>query len=111
MSRSYELLSRMFGSKSFHRVQEKRVRKFRPPAWAVLLVAIFALWESVSLSGLVSSTQLPALHDVFLALIQLAGTPFFLAHVGQSFANVRSEEHTSELQSLTNLVCRLLLEK
>src|SRR5262249_62192856 len=30
-----------------------------------------------------------------------------LAHV-QAF---RSEEHTSELQSLTNLVCRLLLEK
>src|SRR5262249_59784852 len=28
--------------------------------------------------------------------------------VGES---VRSEEHTSELQSLTNLVCRLLLEK
>src|SRR5262249_61445530 len=27
---------------------------------------------------------------------------------GQGF---RSEEHTSELQSLTNLVCRLLLEK
>src|SRR5438093_9219265 len=26
-------------------------------------------------------------------------------------ADVRSEEHTSELQSLTNLVCRLLLEK
>src|SRR5438093_4225023 len=25
--------------------------------------------------------------------------------------NNRSEEHTSELQSLTNLVCRLLLEK
>src|SRR5438046_8610150 len=25
--------------------------------------------------------------------------------------NIRSEEHTSELQSLTNLVCRLLLEK
>src|SRR5258706_8903616 len=27
------------------------------------------------------------------------------------FSSVRSEEHTSELQSLTNLVCRLLLEK
>src|SRR5438046_4802829 len=26
-------------------------------------------------------------------------------------ADQRSEEHTSELQSLTNLVCRLLLEK
>src|SRR5438093_6275188 len=29
---------------------------------------------------------------------------------GITFAD-RSEEHTSELQSLTNLVCRLLLEK
>src|SRR5258706_10969247 len=28
-----------------------------------------------------------------------------------SLRNTRSEEHTSELQSLTNLVCRLLLEK
>src|SRR5262249_62288349 len=26
-------------------------------------------------------------------------------------ADLRSEEHTSEFQSLTNLVCRLLLEK
>src|SRR5437016_10492588 len=30
---------------------------------------------------------------------------------GCPLATVRSEEHTSELQSLTNLVCRLLLEK
>src|SRR5438093_8667594 len=29
----------------------------------------------------------------------------------QDAAPERSEEHTSELQSLTNLVCRLLLEK
>src|SRR5438093_5590094 len=29
----------------------------------------------------------------------------------KSVAQARSEEHTSELQSLTNLVCRLLLEK
>src|SRR5438046_3860820 len=29
----------------------------------------------------------------------------------RSPARRRSEEHTSELQSLTNLVCRLLLEK
>src|SRR5437016_8793522 len=28
-----------------------------------------------------------------------------------SLEELRSEEHTSELQSLTNLVCRLLLEK
>ena len=30
-------------------------------------------------------------------------------YVGENV--LRSEEHTSELQSLTNLVCRLLLEK
>src|SRR5258706_7324785 len=38
-----------------------------------------------------------------------------LRDVGQKldsrFEAARSEEHTSELQSLTNLVCRLLLEK
>src|SRR5262249_59671898 len=35
------------------------------------------------------------------------------AHVGRlpPSRGLRSEEHTSELQSLTNLVCRLLLEK
>src|SRR5437016_8525186 len=33
-------------------------------------------------------------------------------HLGQRGGQtIRSEEHTSELQSLTNLVCRLLLEK
>src|SRR5438093_12101350 len=31
--------------------------------------------------------------------------------VNEGSAKKRSEEHTSELQSLTNLVCRLLLEK
>src|SRR5438093_9009278 len=30
---------------------------------------------------------------------------------GATHTCIRSEEHTSELQSLTNLVCRLLLEK
>ena len=30
---------------------------------------------------------------------------------GERFEDGRSEEHTSELQSLANRVCRLLLEK
>src|SRR5438046_8107262 len=34
-----------------------------------------------------------------------------LEQVPVQLADPRSEEHTSELQSLTNLVCRLLLEK
>src|SRR5436309_9011411 len=33
------------------------------------------------------------------------------APIDQGGTNVRSEEHTSELQSRENLVCRLLLEK
>src|SRR2546421_2247550 len=33
------------------------------------------------------------------------------AHVGASAERGRSEEHTSELQSRSDLVCRLLLEK
>src|SRR5262249_62135395 len=39
--------------------------------------------------------------------------PFFAGCVQKDDARApdRSEEHTSELQSLTNLVCRLLLEK
>src|SRR3712207_8837293 len=36
---------------------------------------------------------------------------FLLAVVGEHFDFVRSEEHTSELQSRQYLVCRLLLEK
>src|SRR5258706_4014980 len=35
----------------------------------------------------------------------------FDANAGAEQGLERSEEHTSELQSLTNLVCRLLLEK
>src|SRR5262249_58862131 len=34
-----------------------------------------------------------------------------LVHTLHRRPSTRSEEHTSELQSLTNLVCRLLLEK
>src|SRR5258706_12158765 len=41
----------------------------------------------------------PNVHRIVCAPNRWPGIPF------------RSEEHTSELQSLTNLVCRLLLEK
>src|SRR5262249_56222808 len=40
-----------------------------------------------------------------------AGVALVLLIAGLIRSNERSEEHTSELQSLTNLVCRLLLEK
>src|SRR5256885_2865639 len=37
--------------------------------------------------------------------------PFYILGSSDYGANLRSEEHTSELQSPCNLVCRLLLEK
>src|SRR5260370_16149770 len=54
---------------------------------------------------------------VFLAevlLHELSGFPvhqFMEEHLGEEYDGLRSEEHTSELQSHLNLVCRLLLEK
>src|SRR5437016_7321649 len=38
-------------------------------------------------------------------------TPILHQRIAKGCELERSEEHTSELQSLTNLVCRLLLEK
>src|SRR5437016_6827157 len=54
----------------------------------------------------------PAMHHAQLRELPQQRFRRFLdrAFIGQVIAT-RSEEHTSELQSLTNLVCRLLLEK
>src|SRR3989449_9061034 len=43
--------------------------------------------------------------------LNLIDTPGYLDFTGEALAGVRSEEHTSELQSRLHLVCRLLLEK
>src|SRR5690242_21431082 len=47
--------------------------------------------------------------SAFAPLLQLPEPRFHLCLVGAG--PMRSEEHTSELQSHVNLVCRLLLEK
>lgn len=77
-----------FSSKTFHRVHFKSPSRLRPPAWIVSLIAIFIVWEVVSLLGLVSSDKLPPLHEVLLTLAQLSGTPFFMGRVAQSLVNV-----------------------
>src|SRR2546430_6684614 len=51
----------------------------------------------------------PALVDEIRLAIKRAMDKLSLSR--QNFAFKRSEEHTSELQSQSNLVCRLLLEK
>ena len=61
---------------------------------------------------------MPAAVQYFYAVNGAQQGPVSLEQLKALFANrtinresLRSEEHTSELQSLTNLVCRLLLEK
>src|SRR5258706_9501150 len=49
--------------------------------------------------------------DVFRLLAKRLGFEDELFQISDEKHRCRSEEHTSELQSLTNLVCRLLLEK
>src|SRR2546422_3555191 len=48
--------------------------------------------------------------SVFVALLAL-GLAFFAQAGARAYGHMRSEEHTSELQSRLHLVCRLLLEK
>src|SRR2546430_6700784 len=50
-------------------------------------------------------------HRGVLGLGKLFGHAFEAAWSCQAHGQIRSEEHTSELQSQSNLVCRLLLEK
>src|SRR3990167_8881594 len=51
-------------------------------------------------------------NDWFLYLFNMAATSAWQQGAStMNFACLRSEEHTSELQSQSNLVCRLLLEK
>src|SRR2546430_4482524 len=62
----------------------------------------------------VSSSDLEVVvHDVEMDPVGARGEDarHFLAQAGEVGRENRSEEHTSELQSQSNLVCRLLLEK
>src|SRR5258706_7220261 len=51
------------------------------------------------------------LPDKLFRQYQSCGSVVLRRLLSRHEALLRSEEHTSELQSLTNLVCRLLLEK
>src|SRR5687767_15404026 len=61
--------------------------------------------------GIATGQITEATRDFFLdQLVELARN-FANTLVGLTVVTIRSEEHTSELQSLAYLVCRLLLEK
>src|SRR5438445_4730342 len=64
----------------------------------------------ISVSGEAIRCPVPGLQNLRAPLAQCP-SPTFNAHEKRSFRLLRSEEHTSELQSRQYLVCRLLLEK
>src|SRR2546428_9725422 len=66
--------------------------------------------------SLLEVAQLVELYGAFAVCIEVIGfgvdgTLFQLGDMAAVRAALRSEEHTSELQSRSDLVCRLLLEK
>src|SRR5690606_41213798 len=69
-------------------------------------------------SDLIDAGEIAEIFDVMVALDAAAGraaaaraTADEIARLDAMHDELRSEEHTSELQSRENLVCRLLLEK
>src|SRR5437762_10980141 len=73
---------------------------------AVLTAAELALAFELPISR-----NLKLLLLLFLAVWKAALVGLFFMHLKFERWNLRSEEHTSELQSPMYLVCRLLLEK
>src|SRR5690606_41370965 len=71
-----------------------------------VLAGALARWASF----LASSADVTDVMDGLARLTDHLDTITELAHDGAGH-DARSEEHTSELQSRENLVCRLLLEK
>src|SRR5438477_9662676 len=69
----------------------------------------FFTWLFLSLAG--SYVNLPIMRFAPEQMTRLGEVPFYGVPYVIPTVETRSEEHTSELQSHVNLVCRLLLEK
>src|SRR6266566_2879288 len=102
-------------------------RGFRPRLRAAaLLIAVAAgllvLGKLLSVKGFAWASEFASIAGFFVALValiwpwlvhQMSGPrPVSMSRIAEAAEELaRSEEHTSELQSPCNLVCRLLLEK
>src|SRR5256885_7413075 len=69
------------------------------------------LFPSRRSSDLLLSRSIEELSHMFYCRSTGTGPPVYLIKYKFQRLKTRSEEHTSELQSPCNLVCRLLLEK
>src|SRR2546430_17593156 len=72
-----------------------------------------SLHDALPISGFVKVTPAHDATDFEIGLRHELEMPLVMTEDGrmEHATRVRSEEHTSELQSQSNLVCRLLLEK
>src|SRR5688572_31019635 len=80
----------------------------------VTAISLYLCWRMVQpfLRVILWATVLVILfYPVHKRLVQRIGRPWLAALISCALVILRSEEHTSELQSQSNLVCRLLLEK
>src|SRR5438270_8769892 len=93
-----------------------------PPPPRSTLFPYTTLFRSIDEGVVWPVYKLPPLRQILLAPFTLAGgmrvrprcakgKPFIPRETPVHRRPLRSEEHTSELQSQSNLVCRLLLEK
>src|SRR2546430_12197597 len=76
-----------------------------------LHVALPIYLRLLQLAAVVDVDGLPFREDVEGGLTRFAVAVARVLRTSEREMHLRSEEHTSELQSQSNLVCRLLLEK
>src|SRR5439155_5583809 len=110
------LISGMAGGMSLHavrRLNARAVRRATPALEAGDAHALVRLHTAAIVRDAVRAALVTALGLglALLARTYLAGTISVRGVLLLDVAAVRSEEHTSELQSRGHLVCRLLLEK
>src|SRR2546426_1721583 len=77
----------------------------------ILILGILAAIAAPRFINLTSQARIAALNGLRAAVSSAATLANALTVAQGNTAGQRSEEHTSELQSPCNLVCRLLLEK
>src|SRR2546427_11557855 len=73
--------------------------------------AIWVMQEPQLGTGHAVMQAVPHLDERWPTLVLYGDVPLIRAETLKHLVEARSEEHTSELQSQSNLVCRLLLEK
>src|SRR5437588_12283991 len=79
--------------------------------WLLLSTFFFKDTPTTQIYTLSLHDALPILHEAMHARLDNAGVQYDPASAAKHERFCRSEEHTSELQSHSDLVCRLLLEK